>query len=784
MLWKLILFIPMLLLYLLNAFSYVILLLFFPTQDSFQMVTPFDGLKGYQGSYHQHRRLRRWVSLSALSSTLVIILITVIDSFIFVNRLAHGSETCQINSNIDFNQAYINSNNCGDIVITGDSTLTLSDILNLGGDADNTLTINSGVTATLIGSLRFADTGDSLLINGTLTNESGNYTGVDLTISTITINTGGSISVNGEGCSGGSSVSIDPGYGPGGTICEAAGTGAGGSSAQSGGGGAHGGAGGAGSTGSTSGSSYDDPNLPHQLGAGGGRATDDVTATGGAGGGLIRIYTSNLAINGTITADGVAGSATGAVGGGGGGGGAIFLNVTGTLAGTGSLTARGGDGGNGSSFDGGGGGGGIIAVQYITLASGTTVHSNTNAIGGGAQDNAFPSGNGIITLLQFTAPNTPAPQVIVDPVEARNPTIVGNTYGSNGLSHTTSDWKMATDSAGDNIVWSATDSTDQTSIKVDTLHGSFSGLLAGEPGLKQHTHYFAFVRYKNAAGSSSWSSGLDGFDTPNLTPMLNATIPDISAVANQATINLNDYFSDPGDTLTYSFADDFDDTLGTATINSDNTVTFNANSADPTSDVVTFRATDGLGSFVDSNAITVTVTNGTGSNDVIETSEISYVSGAAQGAGIVTVYDDNQVKIAEWQANGKGGVRPMLVFLDDTPYVFTVKRSSGSTMRVYDINGVLLKTKTLSSRLHRRQFSLGQLNTKTATEEVVVSAKRAGTVYFKVFSFDPADHSFTLLKRANYQHLQTERFQISIKSQTVLVRNQRGMLLEWKPILE
>lgn len=154
-----------------------------------------------------------------------------------------------------------------------------------------------------------------------------------------------------------------------------AGTNGGGQTGTStiGAGGGHGGAGQDGNTGATGGLVYDDPTNPIYGGAGGASGS---YVLGGAGGGIIRlIATQSIAIVGSLTADGAAGSTNGfAYSGGGGAGGSIYLKAP-ALTGpaTAKLSAQGGNGGKGVSVNAAGaGGGGRIALvgnnQYLGQA--------------------------------------------------------------------------------------------------------------------------------------------------------------------------------------------------------------------------------------------------------------------------------------------------------------------------------------------------------------------------------------------------------------------------------
>src|SRR5207247_967402 len=113
---------------------------------------------------------------------------------------------------------------------------------------------------------------------------------------------------------------------------------------------------------------YGDYRDPNELGSGGG----SDSGAGGNGGGLVRITAQQMAIDGTIAADGVAGSRFA----GGGSGGGIKI-VTGSLSGSGSIHANGGNGAEES----GGGGGGRVALFYDTLSA--SVLNNVQALGGG-----------------------------------------------------------------------------------------------------------------------------------------------------------------------------------------------------------------------------------------------------------------------------------------------------------------------------------------------------------------------------------------------------------------
>ncbi len=209
---------------------------------------------------------------------------------------------------------------------------------------------------------------------------------INLSVATLTINTGGAVDVSSLGFQGGQTTRVN-GVGPSGGYGYAAAATAG----FDGGGGAHGGDGRGGGDFSASGAggtAYGDVMYPATIGAGGGSGYSIASGLGkgGNGGGLAIIAVSgNATINGAIQADGGSGSSTSSnYAGGGGAGGGVKLSVTGTLSGAGLISATGGNGGGyptSKRFDGGGGGGGIVYVTYGTDSS--TLSYNTAGGNGG-----------------------------------------------------------------------------------------------------------------------------------------------------------------------------------------------------------------------------------------------------------------------------------------------------------------------------------------------------------------------------------------------------------------
>jgi len=241
-------------------------------------------------------------------------------------------------------------NGGGDITINTNTIFT-EDQFNIG-----TLTINSGVTLTTDKNIR----ANNLVVNGTIITPQGQ--GINMVLGTLTVNSGGSINVDGRGYQGGYNGNIENnGYGPGGGF---------GVGSAAGNGGGFGGAGGNSNSGILGGSEqYGSIENPIDMGSGGGRGYGTV---GGNGGGIIRLEIGGDAnIVGSISANGTNGGTWG----GGGAGGSINLDISGVWSGTGSIIANGGNGNNG----GGGGAGGRIAVRY-----GTKNHTGNISTNGGS----------------------------------------------------------------------------------------------------------------------------------------------------------------------------------------------------------------------------------------------------------------------------------------------------------------------------------------------------------------------------------------------------------------
>jgi hypothetical protein len=186
---------------------------------------------------------------------------------------------------------------------------------------------------------------------------------LELNAAEMTIDTTSKIDVSGRGYlgawQGGNNVYIGRTYGN---------TTNGGSTNQSGG--SYGGLGGVYS--GLASLAYGDLTRPNELGSGGG--TDYSGSPGGNGGGLAVITAGSLLLDGSILADGAAGSTYGN-GGSGGSGGGIRVEAD-SLSGNGTIYARGG-----SSQYRAGGGGGRIAVNSGMM---TLPQANIGVSGGSA----------------------------------------------------------------------------------------------------------------------------------------------------------------------------------------------------------------------------------------------------------------------------------------------------------------------------------------------------------------------------------------------------------------
>ena len=244
-------------------------------------------------------------------------------------------------------------------------------------------------------------TTQQLVINGNFTMQSGSsmtatpastQAGIDINIvltgsGVFNLAQGSTVTLAGQGFSGGAARTAGSGYGPGGTTS---------SNNAGGGGGGHGGAGGAGSSGAA-GVSNDTPTNPTYPGSGGGGGrTTAGGGTGGAGGGVFILSASSVAINGLLTVNGLPGQINAGAGGGGAGGSVNMTSVY--FSGAGTVNASGGGGG---STNGGGGGGGDISINIT--GSGSMCNLSLSVAGGTSTATAGSTGV-ISSTITLAAP--------------------------------------------------------------------------------------------------------------------------------------------------------------------------------------------------------------------------------------------------------------------------------------------------------------------------------------------------------------------------------------------
>lgn len=241
-------------------------------------------------------------------------------------------------------------------ITVGDASATGAQLAFAGG---STVTVNGTTLITGSSSIVLKSKNNSAQVAGQWAGA-----GVQLSSTNMTIDSGSSLSADGQGYT---AVTGAVGNGPGGGYGVSAGT------MASGGG--YGGIGGSHSSWPTTNSvayglstSY----APTELGSAGGSCKDG--GIGGNGGGAIRLnVTGTFTLEGKVQSNGAVGS--GSWYNGGGSGGSIYATV-GTLAGAGTFEANGADA---SDAYAGGGGGGRVAVYYVTATGFTGFTSSTAA---------------------------------------------------------------------------------------------------------------------------------------------------------------------------------------------------------------------------------------------------------------------------------------------------------------------------------------------------------------------------------------------------------------------
>ncbi len=263
-------------------------------------------------------------------------------------------------------------NNSGTIPISATSWTLAGTFNNTGTFTASSLTdITINGTLSLGGTYTFSTSPyPSLTINsgGTLTQPTGSTANINLNLATLNVASGGSINLDGKGGSTSGAGASDCNW------------------YQNGGGAGHGGNGGSSNTGEAGGAAYGSISAPVTTGSAGGSGsyTSCIAGTGGAGGGAIKLNVSGTAtINGTISANGTAGTQANNWGGGGSGG-SIWI-IADTLEGTTGVIRV--NGGTGAASYSGGGGGGRICLEYTTAnnySGSKTAYGGVGNVTGGA----------------------------------------------------------------------------------------------------------------------------------------------------------------------------------------------------------------------------------------------------------------------------------------------------------------------------------------------------------------------------------------------------------------
>ena len=258
-------------------------------------------------------------------------------------NLIWATSTFLSGTNIITNKGHLNAPS----LIVVDLTFYQRGSLNI---ADHSVTVDDN--GVFVSDVPLEIGGITVNSGGVLTYSTGGAD-LDLTITgNLTVNPGGSIFANGKG------YGSDGGPGAGGS----------GDTIRAGGGAGYGGSGGS-SYYAPGGSPYGSISEPSDLGSGGGHGRGTQWATGGAGGGAIRLMVGGtLSVDGALTANGKNGTGRGGFfdsASGGGSGGSIYVTA-GMLTGSGVISAKGGAGGSYGIARGGGGGGGRIAIYYNT----------------------------------------------------------------------------------------------------------------------------------------------------------------------------------------------------------------------------------------------------------------------------------------------------------------------------------------------------------------------------------------------------------------------------------
>jgi len=318
-----------------------------------------------------------------------------------VNKMKVAAASCQWIGGVSTNwEEAGNWSNCNggiptssdSVIIAGVITVNLNESteigsLVIGNESGQKTILNFNYDAVSDGPL-IVSSGDIVVYEGseithTINNSDTPVARIKIDVSAGSLFVNGKINVKGKGYGGGINSRVN-GYGPGPGIGRTGGD-------QGAGGGAHGGDGGNGDQ-KAGGKAYGSFNNPQDLGSGGGYGIGPGThqCNGGAGGGAIVLNVSGeLAVNGSISADGNPSSCHH---GGSGAGGSINI-TTGSITGSQQITANGGTTAYTSTYQGGDGGGGRVAIYYT---EDNLVFSGTTSANTGVGDN--PGKAGIVFL--------------------------------------------------------------------------------------------------------------------------------------------------------------------------------------------------------------------------------------------------------------------------------------------------------------------------------------------------------------------------------------------------
>ncbi len=378
------------------------------------------------------------------------------------------------------------------------------------------LVMNPGATTTLAG---FTTTTSPLVLsdltinnNALLTHEANGSTQahvINIAANNITINTGGSINVDGKGYSRNTAQCYGRGYGPGG--------GSGNSFVSQGaGGGGHGGAGGWGRNGNSGGVAYCVGSNIGTIGSAGGDGSACAFDAGAGGGLIVLSATSTVTINGTLSAKGMVAASGSTSNSGHGAGGGIKITAA-TVAGTPTLFSA--AGGTGTIYPGGNGGGGCVRVGYGESSSVTS--ANISVLGGtGGQSGTGFGANGLVAVSS-TLPEAPTVLYASDSDASAgntNPTALTTTTPvfsavcntPNSDTCTTAEIEVADNSNFTDPVWES----GQINIADITSSTRSQNITYAGGQLKYNTTYYWRIRMYNAYGAGAWSAGTNTFYAP------------------------------------------------------------------------------------------------------------------------------------------------------------------------------------------------------------------------------------------------------------------------------